>query len=331
MQKQTYILGAGFSKAADFPLVSEFELFFQQHKSRLLHRFNHNQLKDLERVLNYERNVEEAFKIIEENGGLGELKLLKQAVTWILVGCCENYLSHSPNLISYQNFLTLVKNQKANLITLNQDTVLEITLYINSLRKDDEGFNIDRIDYGVEAWEKYSPITICGEESKRYFNFVDIPYLKLHGAINFHFCPDHRWSYLADMTNNTYSDRCPTIVSGKPCGKIMEPEIIPPRRIKEIALFKELWTQAEEMLASSDIITCIGLNLNEADEDFLNLLNEGLHKGDKELGFINFSPDKSIERKAQWKNRIKDLLNFEIPPENISLDGFAAWISQMEN
>jgi len=125
--------------------VSEFELFFQKHSSRLLRRFDQDRLRDFERVLNYDRNVEEAFKIIEENGDVGELKLLKQAVTWILVACCENYLSHSPNLLSYQNFLTLVKNQKVNLITLNQDTVLEITLYINSLRKDDEGFNIDRI------------------------------------------------------------------------------------------------------------------------------------------------------------------------------------------
>ena len=111
----------------------------------------------------------------------------------------------------------------------------------------------------------------------------------------------------------------------------MEPEIIPPRRIKETALFRELWTQAEEVLAASNVITCIGLNLNEGDEDFLSLLNEGLHKGDKELGFINFSPDKSIQEKFHWKEKIKNLLNFDIPLENISLDGFVEWISQMEN
>lgn len=331
MQKQTYILGAGFSKAADFPLVNEFERFFQEHKSRLLRRFNQDRLRDFERVLNYDKNIEEAFKIIEEKGDLEELKLLKQAVTWILVACCENYLSRSPNLLSYQFFLTLIKNQRANLITLNQDTVLEITLFINSIRKDDDGFNIDRIDYGVEGWGKFSPIEICGEENQKYYHFIDIPYLKLHGAINFHFCPDHRWSYLSDMTNNTYSDRCPAIVIGKPCGKIMEPEIIPPRRIKEIALFKELWAQAKEVLEASDVITCIGLNLNEADEDFLNLLKAGLHKGNKKLGFVNFSVNKSAEEKSHWKGRINNLLNFDIPLENISLDGFAAWISQMES
>lgn len=330
MQKQTFILGAGFSKSADFPLVNEFEFFFQKHKSRLLRRFDQNRLRDFERVLNYDGNVEEAFKKIEDAGDFGDLNLLKQAVTWILVACCENYQSHSPNLLNYQNFLTLVKNQGASLITLNQDTVLEITLYINSLREYNlESFDIDRIDYGVDGWEKYSPITICGEENQKYYNFFDIPYFKLHGAINFHFCPDHRWSFLADMTNNTYSNRCPSMTLGKPCGKIMEPTIIPPRRIKEIALFKELWTHAEEVLASSEVITCIGLNLNEADEYFLDLLKEALQKGNKELGFINFSTDKSIEWKSHWQNRIKKLLNFEIPLENISLDGFEAWISQM--
>ncbi len=92
----------------------------------------------------------------------------------------------------------------------------------------------------------------------------------------------------------------------------------------------DLWNEAENILRESGTITLIGLNLNPIDTDFIRLIKKALMSGNKDLGFINYSPSSIKKERSQWIRKSKEMLDYDVPAENISLNGFETWISQMD-
>ncbi len=160
--KTAYVLGAGFSKAAGLPLVHEFGEKLIEQKKNIVRRFGNNKYTAFERVISYDNSIEKAYDEILESGIIEDFYLIEEAITYIIVACCESYREEPKLYRDYKNFLQLVKNQNASIISLNYDTVLEITLYID-LIKEKIGSHHIRFDYKVPGWEKFTPINFPKE------------------------------------------------------------------------------------------------------------------------------------------------------------------------
>lgn len=327
--KVTYVLGAGFSRAAGLPLINDFHQALTTYKKEIVRRYDQCVFEEYQRVINTGASIEDSFDELERRGLLADIFMLRSAINAVIVAACETFLhtASQEQITIYSNFLHLVRNQSASIITINYDTILECTDYINTINKQ-TGDGIRQpylsFDYCLDGWGPHRNMIEVRNGCFRLW-FHDIPFIKLHGGMNFFFCPTHKWAFYADMINNTHRGIC----SVKECGKELEPGIIPPRKIKQISEFRTLWEVAREKLRLSQQITLIGVNLNDRDQEFNNLIRESLAFSRSQLGFINFQKT-PIERDYNfWQEIISERLGFDIPRENISLDGFEPWIAQM--
>ncbi len=182
--KITYVLGAGFSKRAKLPLIDEFGSKLAEQKNNIVRRFGNTTYKEFVRVISQADSIEKGFIALSERGIIDDLHLMEKAITYILVACCESFLNSSTLFEPYRKFLLLVKNQNASIISLNQDTVLEITLDKNFHQQRKINNEQIRFDYGVPGWNKYSAIGDF-KKSDVFFKFYEYSIFEITWSYKF--------------------------------------------------------------------------------------------------------------------------------------------------
>lgn len=262
--KTIFVLGAGFSKEAGFPLTNEFT--DKKRISKFRKNLNKTEQKRLDNVTEYfldridnkycEDSIEsvlnhisvadyldmEATRDGEESYPSSEIF---RDVLWYLVKLLEND-SKCKIPKEYEKFVKHVYSNQFSIISFNYDLIIETILHkLNA-----------NCDYGIDT----API----ENSTLL--------MKMHGSVNWTYCtkckqfvfyPDYQTSKV--LANKSKCPTCKTVN--------LEPIIIPPILYKDNFykhplyedLIRQLWGFANDELVSANKVIFIGFSMSETD------------------------------------------------------------------
>lgn len=328
-----FVLGAGASKDAGYPLIQDFlspeyidnslsvlekEGILSRRETRLTRnylilecQYFKKEGSDLEQILiNYEtlgsqdkidRLLEYYYSLFDVGRTVGGI-IDKSAYMEDLAEILRAY------------------GKKACVISFNHDNLLEYEIKM----QDDKFYKIpflkmfESLNYGFNKNEVVnlfpnspgmapSSIQLRGK----------IMFLKLHGSLNWSMCdkcgiighsPEALVGFYGDQTiieqyKNLNCPRCQ--------GKMSKPLIIPPIRVKNIGVLMRLWERAEKALQYASRVYIIGYSLPCYDEDAKRLLNSGLNKGNsKRVLIINKRINNNLI--SNYKSIFEDPIFIEI-------------------
>jgi len=173
---------------------------------------------------------------------------------------------------------------KDTIISTNYDIIIDNALL--SVLKN--------VNYGVRVRKNIFPLITLSDGERRAGNYImhevnvgNIKLLKLHGSLNWLFCP--RCNEI-DVTIGTkgaaeyLGQNYKFVCSNSNCTAEYEPLIVTPTKYKiyENRILSDIWDIAKKSLKSADEIIFIGYSLPEADTEIkcllLNALNEAKKK-----------------------------------------------------
>ena len=185
----------------------------------------------------------------------------------------------------YRSFAESLKQpgKRFSVITFNYDLVLE-----RAMLKE-----LGELDYKLGR--------IWGH--KRFCHGV--PLLKLHGSLNWLWCPKCKEIFVDDKSVAHKYNRESCL---KKCGGLREPLIVPPNPQKGeyLKTIHTLWQKADTQLKKADRIVVVGYSLPDADTSAKQLLKESVQNAN-EFDIINSSPDafSALEKKLERKSDIQ--------------------------
>ena len=262
MSKTVYVLGAGFSKDAGCPTVSEF--ISKTTISRLKKTLNQAEKKKLDFLQSYwnyrieegycESNIESIFNHVsaakylfmesmtESNTSNYDAENIYEDLQWyILKTLKESTKKKIPK--EYYKFVKEIFQPKDVIISFNYDLILEKAFTDSKIS----------IDYGISKPEKNDRLI-----------------LKLHGSANWIYCKDCNYSYPTEDhsgLNALLGD-----INCHNCNKKhLQPILIPPTLYKDYqdqelgGMIQGLWSRANEELYTADRIVFIGFSMSQTD------------------------------------------------------------------
>ncbi|MDG6228702.1 MAG: SIR2 family protein [Candidatus Thermoplasmatota archaeon] len=138
-----------------------------------------------------------------------------------------------------------------------------------------------------------------------------IPFLKLHGSLNWFYCP--KCDEL-DITigrkgaNELAGDHDKFICVNRFCTSNYQPLIVTPTMLKlyDNSFLQQLWVEAERTLSKSDEIIFIGYSLDPADHHIRSLLTKALinNSNNPRIVAIDKKPDKNDQADIQRINEV---------------------------
>ena len=309
MVKNTvYVLGAGFSKEAGFPLSTDFtedkefdylkekledepKLISKLEKIRSYVRYRiHNNFcsPSIESILNHVTTAQYLFmeSITEKRKPYSAEKILDNLLWYITKNLKEKTLDNNGKMLKeYEIFLKKICKKDDTIITFNYDLVIENVLKL--LKKE--------YHYGVD------------ESNSKNSRLI----LKLHGSLNWIYCkkcgPVNRHDQLITFESEP-GEICPLCKSDK-----IRPILVPPMMAKDKhyndkyfgPIVRETWALAREMLSEATRIIFIGFSM--ADEDHfaqgLFKLSQGMNTN-KNIKFIVINPSSDINLKSRYEKVI---------------------------
>ncbi len=309
MKKKTvYVLGAGFSKEAGFPLSTDFtkdkEFDYLKEKlknepklvsklekiqSYVRYRIHNNFCSpSIESILNHVITAQYLFmeSMTEKRKPYSAEKILDNLLWYITKNLKEKTMDSKDNLLEeYETFLKKICKKDNVIITFNYDLVIENILKL--LKKE--------YHYGVD--ERHS-------KNSRLI-------LKLHGSLNWIYCkkcgPVNRHDKIITFEPDT-KEICPLCKSDK-----IRPILVPPMMAKDKQyndkyfgpIVRETWSLAREVLSDATRIVFIGFSM--ADEDYfaqgLFKLSQGMNTN-KNRKFIVINPSSDINLKNRYEKVI---------------------------
>lgn len=165
---------------------------------------------------------------------------------------------HDPSL--YQQLLKRLPIENTSLISLNYDLLLDQALKKSGLSPD---YCLDFLDVTGNAGQE-SPSTTP-------FGRGDIKLFKLHGSLNWGYCPSCFTTVFTRDHKVTRTEVCPT------CDGLLSALIVPPTPMKvpPSPFLSALWKKAEWELSQAREIVFIGYSLSDADANIRYLLFRG--------------------------------------------------------
>ena len=321
-QNVVFFIGAGFTKAIvnTAPIGTEFFLnAFDPHNSFIgderikdVKKFidnNYYQLKD-----NHYPNIEDVLSLIdytiERKEALSEVYLFEEVVNVrnkiiYLMGkvikdniekSSEQKKEVSRSFIEKINNL-LLKSKKVSIISTNYDIIID-----NALREKIQSCNYgEMLRYNIFLdingpkrnarptttlnWE--DPNISCRGE----INEGGIPLLKIHGSLNWFYCPK---CDEVDITVGTkqaddfVEQQRRSLCANPMCTSTYEPLLVTPTMLKVYnnTFLQKLWTHSEKIISESNEIVFIGYSLPEADYHIRSLLTKALIKNTNNIRIL---------------------------------------------
>lgn len=196
----------------------------------------------------------------------------------------------------YRRLLGCLPHEQLTLMSLNYDTLLDMTLRRLGLEP----------DYGLDFLHHATPRSeTC------------IKLYKLHGSMNWAYCPSCLTTVYTAERRTTPGQACPN------CGLALDPLIVPPSPLKipPSPFLSALWKKAEWELSQAAEIVFIGYSLSDADANIRYLLFRG---------FYDFAPKVTVvldRESPAVMDRYRRLF-----PGGVSffLEGFEAFLQRCE-
>jgi len=302
VERVVYVLGAGASFDAGGPLIKDFFSDESERSARVHSEYfdgdeKYSALKavyDDWAKITQNPNVEGFFKKVEfydtinkdfEDPRKGELikpGTLKRWLEWYIAAYVRNSVARQRNPPQYyQQFAGSLKGwgMRYSVITFNYDLVLERAI-IGERRS---------VDYKL------------GQIGKTYSS--GIPFLKLHGSLNWVYCPDcGRWEIYEEPVGHKYNRMACT----RKCGGYKERLIVPPNPSKGeyLGVLNELWRKADRLLSQADEIVIIGYSLPEIDISARELLVDSVREVER-FEIVNSNPG-ALQSVARRLGRTSD-------------------------
>lgn len=294
-----WILGAGSSKDAEYPLVGEFldrdyfERWFLRVEFEDPYQIARKTFEpQLERFIKLDRNLNRLMSNLLESGVIEDITAINDFVLNVINSIQESHRNgvyHMPYAFAFAQLLACTNS---SVISFNYDTLVEeqlTSMYISSLAHDHNRSISGLKDPGIDL--------PCFSEDKRFpyrlqlrpdsyispieESLIDIgsgylpsnppcngriPFLKLHGSVGWWFCPICKITVYAPHPGNRsiFWDRCPK------CSKStkLPPLFVPPASDSKFPtwnLLESLWFDAESEIYSADQLIFAGYSLPEED------------------------------------------------------------------
>ena len=298
------MLGAGASYDAGGPLVRDF-FSRDSERSASIHRQYFDgigKFEIMERMYRnwaqYETNpnVESFFKRVEFqnlidrdfedplNGDVVKPETFLRQLVWYINAYVRNSVAFQRNPPGYYfDFARSLKRRgkRFSILTFNYDLVFERAII-------DE---LGGVDYKL------------GKFRGDYTHSDGIPFLKLHGSLNWLWC---RNCGRIDIFDKPVGHKYNRVACTRRCGGYKEPLIVPPNPNKELYLHVvyDLWKKADKLLSGADRIVIAGYSLPEIDASARELLLDHV-RNTKRFDIINSSID-SFHSIARRLGRVSD-------------------------
>jgi len=332
MKGNVYFLGAGASKGSDFelPLMKGFFREEDLASNEYTHLKEFKDTRFPETPIN-DLNMEEVIT---------HLELILEGFRWDPVEVSAQYQTRTEFLKYVKNRLDLkgekqicekhrslfkdIKLEEDTILTLNYDLIVDKVLY--EITKDTKGrLNNGPLTRGYCLTEERA--TFGGTLSTSLPVTEESLYIKLHGSIDWLYCPNPSCPNNRRLLPNWIDSPSFHNEPGGPCGICgtgYDVAIIPPSMKKSFEKFPKLgllWRVAFEKLRKAGTIILIGISLPDSDYYLRWLIREAMIKREVLPNLIVVNPDspdtdknaivkaKALTgvKKAKW---YKGLLNF---------------------
>lgn len=200
----------------------------------------------------------------------------------------------------------LKRKGKHCIISFNYDLLLESALisrdYLKYIRN--EWIYPDELKwtYGINFANSYNPVPYSFPIEEK----AKILYYKLHGSLNWSFCPEDKKISLHTLNSDPwiYKSFYQEQLRCHDATHICLPLLIPPIKNKEIEIPEliELWAKAKNFISREMELHIIGYSLPEVDKEANNLLNEIATAGPAKIIIAN----PNAEHVKKFKNIFKD-------------------------
>ena len=173
-------------------------------------------------------------------------------------------------------------NDSDSIISTNYDIVIDNALLSR----------LNNTNYGAKIRENIHPVPhadgtiIAGRKIDMLLNQGHIKLLKLHGSLNWLYCPKCdeiditlKSKVAAEFLNKEYEISC----LNQYCTSNYEPLIVTPTKFKryENRVLNKIWEISRECISRADEIVFIGYSLPEADTEIRCLLLNGINMAEK--------------------------------------------------
>ena len=211
-------------------------------------------------------NIEGFFKMVEFRDNIGKdfvdprsgyvIKsgTLKGWLEWYITAYVRNSVARRRNPPRhYQEFARVLSPRWHTIITFNYDLVFEQAIIAEH----------GSVDYRLGRFDK--------------LHSSGIPFLKLHGSLNWLWCPEcDRWEIYDEPVGHKYN----RVSCTKKCGGYKERLIVPPNPSKGeyLGVLYALWKKADKSLSTADRIVIVGYSLPEIDISARELLVDSVKK-----------------------------------------------------
>jgi len=320
---KVYFLGAGATKAvADkAPLNSDLlkAAFYQSRDEEAYKGVNKeiSETKDFIRKV-FHKNEPNNLPRLEDILSFIDYNIRSKAVT-IKFYSYEDLIKIRNNIVKIicavlQNNLKKLDSDATNtfvkkitkedvIISTNYDIVIDDALFSE----------LKSINYGVRIRKSILPIsmadgtTIAGHDTSFNINKGEIKLLKIHGSLNWLYCPKCdevdltvEQKGIAKYLGDDYRLYC----SNNNCTCAYEPLIVTPTKFKiyENRILKEIWNISKNCISKADEIVFIGYSLPEADVEIRCLLLNGLNEGEEKGKIIFVDRQKGSDHINRYEN-----------------------------
>jgi NAD-dependent SIR2 family protein deacetylase len=270
VERIVYVLGAGASYDAGGPLIRDFFSNMSERSANVHSQYfegddKYSKLKAIYQdwaKTNANPNIEGFFKNVEFNVSIGkafrdprddsaiESAILKRWLEWYIAAFVRNSVAFQRNPPKYYGeFAKTLKGwgKRYSIVTFNYDLVFEKAI----MRE------FGTLDYKIGVTDvSYS---------------TGIPFVKLHGALNWLWCPKCGRIEIHDQPVGQKYNRVACL---KKCGGYKERLMVPPNPGKEkyVEILSRLWKKADKLLSEADSIVIVGYSLPEIDVTARELL-----------------------------------------------------------
>lgn len=326
----TFVLGAGASKGAGYPVVQDllsedyidfvFAAMPSINKGEKIEVYI-NEIKDKIRYIKtLGNNFEKVFTSAVESNNTALVSFLKGHLSHIFYNCRDLTVNFHEYMIPHYTFghvlcKLYIQGMCSDVITFNYDVVLDCAIKEFGLK-----FNL--LNYGFLETVHYPNNRIMTgilPVQPPYNGPINI--LKVHGSLNWGFCDNCNTTNIFH-TESLYFDKeeeedMYNLVERNQCWKcqidLSEPHILPPTTDKEKTLFPSQWKLSEVALNESDTVVFIGYSMPPYDINSINLFTNTCSKpGNKSKKFVVVDKYFDSEKKERFTNIVDDCTFFEM-------------------
>lgn len=323
--KTVYFLGAGASHGSDFqlPLIEGFfDLTLRDFPE--LSKYIKSTFKELSlEKVNLEEVITQLELSLEGFGALWErpnpeLIQAREEFDEYLRMRLQHSSSENPLACEcHDRIFRKIESDADSIITLNYDLISDFTLYHICKKENNGEVEHDTILHRSNSMLGRN-VPFAGERPTLYYKDKDKGfYLKLHGSIDWVYCPTQTCGHHQLFFANLMGVRALDINPGEPCnlcGAGLVSVVIPPAMGKSFEKFPKMgviWNLAYRELKEADRWVLIGMSLPESDYYLRWLFREAAIHRKRSPSLI------IVNRKAEDIERVKRVLSIE-PAETYS-------------